>query len=343
MASTQLRRSCSPLGGAGTGTKHVRPHGRGRFEVWRGPEHAASQGWSGGEKAQVGGFCSAEWPGSCWRSARSRGRLAPPRGWLRRSNRSRWRALRLFATVRRALPRRARPRLAVAEATSTGVAVVHAFDPLTCWRRASFRPTTGSTTRSARYVLPVRTRFAPPSGGGARSPPAGARARASHVSRDVRPTSSPSRFPRRAFILFVAEREDSRAGRPLDPGEGRSTATPPAPLLIARGGRRSAHPPSGPWPSVLNRPPSGRDSLMAVPRWPSVGQQGKDNARRQPLVQRRALEPRGRDRVPMMARWRAGERRRGQRAGRADPSHACSHRCSAYDVRDGRRPSRQLY
>jgi hypothetical protein len=55
MACTQLRRSCSPRRGViGSGTKPVRPHGRGRFEAWRRARHAVGEGLERGRKAQMG-------------------------------------------------------------------------------------------------------------------------------------------------------------------------------------------------------------------------------------------------------------------------------------------------
>jgi hypothetical protein len=105
-------------------------------------------------------------------------------------------------------------------------------------------------------------------------------------------------LPTPRFILFVVEREElarevdlSTLAKALDRDPSRALSSS-LEVVVDRLTRPRVYVALG-----LEPTPSGRDSLLAVPRWPTVGDKGKDSAPSTALVQRRALEPRGRDRA----------------------------------------------
>ena len=249
MAWTQLRRSSSPRRRVSSvGTKPVRPDGRGRFEAWRRAERAVGEGLKRGRKVKrrrllltgvagamlaIGALAAQTVHASARASAlepRSLARAQTIRGQLD----ARYRVLRSRG-------------LAVTEATSTGV--VESF-ALLALRSAGDAHSPGRQRDLLRDLpaacyLSVSGPPIRPSGCGVRSPPAGARARAPHVLGDVgrrrrRLASHAALYPLRGRA-----RGARTGGRPLDPGEGARPQPLARPLLIARGDRRPAHPPSG--------------------------------------------------------------------------------------------------
>lgn len=292
----------------------------------------SAKGWSAGERPRWGGFSSAEWSGSFWRSARSRRRMGTPSRGLRRSSRDRSCALR---TIRRQLDARYRgpgrpPTRCHRSDLHRRRRVVHATDAgpardADCpgRQRDLLRDLPGTCYLSVPRP-PLR-----PSGVGAHPPPAGARARAPHVSGDIgrrrrRLASHAALHPLRGRARGAQAR-----GRPFDPGEGARPRPVACPLPHRSRWSSIGSPALGSMcPSVLNRPPA--DGTASQPRL--SGQlwaiEVRTVHRRQLLVQRRALEPRGRDRA--CRRWRGGARKSGAEVsapGRADPSQAFGHRC----------------
>ena len=188
--------------------------------------------WSEGERRRRG-FCSPEWPGPCWLSARSRRRLGPPPRGRRRSNRD---SLARAQTIRAQLDARYRVMrgrgLAVTEATSTGVVesfTLLTFDLLETRLLPGRQRDLLRNLPSACYLSlpgpPLRA-----SGGGARSPPAGARARAPHVSGDVGRRRRRLASHARASPSSVVQREElAREVGSARPWRRRSTSTPRTP------------------------------------------------------------------------------------------------------------------
>jgi hypothetical protein len=281
MACTQLRRSRSPLGGAGSGTKHVRPHGRGRFEAWRGLERAAGKGLERRRKAQVGRLLLGGVVGmmlAIGTFAAAAGSASQMASTLEPESLARARAIRAQLDARYRVVR-ARG-LAVTEATATGV--IESFTLFTpdlletrlvpadngiyyaiCPARASCpyparrfaRPAAELVPRRLALELALRTFL--------------------ETSADVVAVSLPT--PR--FILFVVERTElarevdlSALAKALDRDPSRALSSS-LEVVVDRLTRARVYVALG-----LEPTPNGRDSLMAVPRWPTVGDKGKDSA-----------------------------------------------------------------
>lgn len=281
MVWTQLRRSCSPRGGVRSGTKPVRPHGRRRFEAWRHAEHAVGEGLKRGRKVKLrrlllGGVAGA---------MLAIGALAAPTGHASaRASALEPRSLARAQTIRgrldaryRVLPGRG---LAVTEATSTGV--VESFTLLTLdLLETRFVPADNGIYYA---ICPVRAtcpyparRFARPA---AELVPRRLALELAlrtflETSADVVAVSLPT--PR--FTLFVVQREElalevdlSTLAKGLDRDPSRALSSS-LEVIVDRLTRPRVYVTLG-----LEPTPSERDTLVAVPRWPTVSARGEDNA-----------------------------------------------------------------
>jgi len=249
MAWTQLQRSCSPLGGAGSSAKPNRP--RGRFELWR-------LGGVAGAVLAIGALAAAAASAS------------PVASTLEPSSLARAQAIRAELDARYRVVRGRG--LAVTEATATGViesftlltpdlletrllpadngiyyaiCPVHARCPYPARRLA--RPAAELLPRRLALELALRTFL--------------------ETSADVVAVSLPT--PR--FILFVVEREElerevdlAAVAKALDRGPSRSLSSS-LKVIVDRVTRPRVYVTLG-----LEPTPSGRDTLEAVPRWPVV-------------------------------------------------------------------------
>src|SRR5262249_47637522 len=122
MAWTQLRRSCSPRRGIGAGTRPLRPHGRGRVEVWRRAEHALGEWLERRRKIRVGRLLFSGVAGAMLAIgafAAAAGSASPVASTLEPRSLARAQAIRAQLDARYRVVRGRG--LAVTEATATGV------------------------------------------------------------------------------------------------------------------------------------------------------------------------------------------------------------------------------
>jgi len=280
MAWTQLRRFCSLLRGVGSGTKPVRPHGRGRLEVWRGAGHAIGEGPERRRNARVarlllGGVAGAMVVIGAFAAA---GSASPMASTLEPRSLARAQTIRAQLDVRYRVVRGRG--LAVTEASATGV--IESFALLTpdlletrllpadngiyyaiCPVGASCpypaprftRPAADLFQRRLALELALRTFL--------------------ETSADVVAVSLPT--PR--FIFLVVEREElarevdlSAVAKALDRDPSRPLPSSLG-VIVDRVTRPRIYVALG-----LEPTNSGRDTLVAVPRWPVVSANGEDNA-----------------------------------------------------------------